>query len=116
MRPLSLRPAPTMKRQTYFRQEQDFISEELRAAFLRKSSYDFSDLFPAVHEALRARNAASAGEEMLRLRVYEKLQAMVAEGFVKKAGKKYSANRRALRAHCDEVAAALATAQKVQNE
>jgi len=38
---------------------------------------------------LRARNAASGGEEMLRLRAYEKLQNLVARGAVKKNGKKY---------------------------
>ena len=38
---------------------------------------------------LRARNAASGGEEMLRLRAYEKLQNLVARGAVRKNGKKY---------------------------
>ena len=38
---------------------------------------------------LRNRNAASGGEEMLRLRAYEKLQNLVARGMVKKDGKKY---------------------------
>ena len=37
-----------------------------------------------VHTSLRARNAASGGEEMLRLRVYEKLQSMVSRGMVSK--------------------------------
>src|SRR5438034_283378 len=42
-----------------------------------------------VRSHLRARNAASGGEEMLRLRAYEKLQNLVARGAVKKNGKKY---------------------------
>ncbi len=42
-----------------------------------------------VHASLRARNAASGGEEMLRLRAYEKLQTLVSRGMVKKTGKKY---------------------------
>ena len=42
-----------------------------------------------VHANLRARNAASGGEEMLRLRAYEKLQTLVSRGMVKKTGKKY---------------------------
>jgi hypothetical protein len=33
--------------------------------------------------------AASGGEEMLRLRAYEKLQNLVSRGMVKKSGKKY---------------------------
>ena len=54
-----------------------------------KSSFEFKQLFEVVHENLRARNAASGGEEMLRLRAYEKLQNLVARGVVKKNGKKY---------------------------
>jgi hypothetical protein len=46
-------------------------------------------LFEVVHTNLRNRNAASGGEEMLRLRAYEKLQNLVARGMVKKDGKKY---------------------------
>lgn len=42
-----------------------------------------------VHANLKARNAASGGEEMLRLRAYEKLQNLVARGMVKKEAKKY---------------------------
>ena len=54
-----------------------------------RSTFEFKGLFEAVHENLRARNAASGGEEMLRLRAYEKLQNLVARGMVKKDGKKY---------------------------
>ena len=54
-----------------------------------KSSFEFKQLFEVVHENLRARNAASGGEEMLRLRAYEKLQNLVARGAVRKTGKKY---------------------------
>ncbi len=42
-----------------------------------------------VHANLKARNAASGGEEMLRLRAYEKLQNLVQAGIVKKVGKEY---------------------------
>lgn len=54
-----------------------------------RSTYEFKELFEVVHENLRNRNAASGGEEMLRLRAYEKLQNLVARGMVKKDGKKY---------------------------
>lgn len=65
-----------------------------------KSSYDdFSELFAVVHQRLRARGVSGGGEEMLRLRVYEKLQALVARGLVKKAGKTYSANLKLLEIH-----------------
>ncbi|MDD5200015.1 MAG: hypothetical protein PHC88_09445 [Terrimicrobiaceae bacterium] len=65
------------------------MTEELVAALSKKTSYEFKQLFEVVHEALKARNAASGGEEMLRLRAYEKLQNLVSRGMVKKAGKKY---------------------------
>jgi hypothetical protein len=51
-----------------------------------------------VHENLRQRNAASGGEEMLRLRAYEKLQNLVARGVVKKTGKSYKGDVSALAA------------------
>ncbi|MEI7958000.1 MAG: hypothetical protein WCI40_02735 [Verrucomicrobiota bacterium] len=67
----------------------DLVTEELVSVLSRKSSFEFKQLFEIVHENLRARNAASGGEEMLRLRAYEKLQNLVARGMVKKTGKKY---------------------------
>lgn len=54
-----------------------------------KTSFEFKALFTIVHTNLRARNAASGGEEMLRLRAYEKLQNLVQAGIVKKTGKEY---------------------------
>lgn len=40
--------------------------------------------FTLVYANLRARNMASGGEEMLRLRVYEKLHELVRKGMVDK--------------------------------
>ena len=59
------------------------------AVLTKKTSFEFKQLLDQVHERLRARNAASGGEEMLRLRAYEKLQNLVSRGMVKKTGKKY---------------------------
>ena len=42
-----------------------------------RASFEFKPLFDIVLLNLRERNAASGGEEMLRLRVYEKLQGAV---------------------------------------
>ncbi len=79
-----------MQRKSAFsRRLPDLVTEELVAALSKKISYEFKQLFEVVHEALKARNAASGGEEMLRLRAYEKLQNLVSRGMVKKAGKKY---------------------------
>ena len=55
----------------------------------KKTPYEFKALFDIVHTNLRAKNAASGGEEMLRLRLYEKLQNFVQAGFAKKTGKEY---------------------------
>ncbi len=54
-----------------------------------KAWFEFKALFEIVHAKLRARNAASGGEEMLRLRAYEKLQNLVHAGVVEKNSKKY---------------------------
>ena len=51
-------------------------------AFSSRTTYEFKPLFDIVLTTLRARNAASGGEEMLRLRAYEKLQSLVSQGAV----------------------------------
>lgn len=78
-----------VKKSGFSRRVPDLVTEELVTALSRRSSYEFKQLFEIVHEKLRERNAASGGEEMLRLRAYEKLQNLVARGMVKKNGKKY---------------------------
>jgi len=78
-----------LKKNAFSRRIPDLVTEELVAVLSRRSSFEFKELFDIVHENLRARNAASGGEEMLRLRAYEKLQNLVARGAVKKNGKKY---------------------------
>ena len=88
------------------------MSEEIVTALLVKPSYDFHELFRAVHETLRARKAANGGEEVLRLRVYEKLQNFVAGGLVKKIQKQYFGVEPALRARDSELAAAKAQSEE----
>src|SRR5215510_12537973 len=77
------------KKTAFSRRLPDLVTEELAAALSKKTIYEFKQLFEVVHEKLRARNAASGGEEMLRLRAYAKLQNLVSRGMVKKDGKKY---------------------------
>lgn len=77
------------KKTAFARRLPDLVTEELAAVLSSRSIYEFKQLFELVHERLRARNAASGGEEMLRLRAYEKLQNLVSRGMVKKDGKKY---------------------------
>lgn len=85
-------------KKTPSRRRPDYVSEEMATALLDQPTYAFHDLFQTVYERLRARNATSGGEEMLRLRVYEKLQILVAQGIVSKDGKQYTANQTKLRA------------------
>lgn len=81
---------------SFSRRGPDNVTEELVEALSTTKSYEFKALFTVIHEALKARNAASGGEEMLRLRAYEKLQNLVRQGQVKKVGKKYKGVAKAL--------------------
>jgi len=81
---------------SFSRRGPDNVTEELVAVLSSPKSYEFKALFLVVHEALRARNAASGGEEMLRLRAYEKLQNLVGQGQVKKTGKQYKGVRKSI--------------------
>ena len=98
------------KKNAFSRRLPDLVTEELVSVLSKKSSFEFKQLFDIVHENLRARNAASGGEEMLRLRAYEKLQNLVQRGMVKKNGKKYKGVASALAAASAAAAAAAAAA------
>jgi|SRR5258706_14534510 hypothetical protein len=89
----------------FSRRGPDRVTEELTTVLSDKTWFEFKELFLVVHANLRARNAASGGEEMLRLRAYEKLQNLVQGGVVKKDGKRYKG-----------VPAALATYIQQMNE
>src|SRR5437762_14162657 len=109
---------------SFSRRAPDNITEELVAVLSSKASFEFKPLFDIILVNLRERNAASGGEEMLRLRVYEKLQGLVSQGAVNRtiAGgtKKYKgvgprmivlrAEMKALRAACNQRARAKAAA------
>src|SRR5215467_6893393 len=60
----------------------DNITEALVTVLSSKASFEFKPLFDIILLNLRERNMASGGEEMLRLRVYEKLQGLVGQGAV----------------------------------
>ncbi len=60
----------------------DNITEELVAVLSCRGTFEFKPLFDIILLNLRERNAASGGEEMLRLRAYEKLQGLVSQGAV----------------------------------
>src|SRR5260370_21372502 len=66
----------------FTRRMPDHVTEELVAVLSSRASFEFKPLFDLILLNLRERNAASGGEEMLRLRVYEKLQGLVGQGAV----------------------------------
>jgi len=92
----------------------DIVTEEIAVALSGQLAFEFKPLFEIVHANLRARKSASGGEEMLRLRTYEKLQSLVSQGMVKKTitktSKKYQgmASLSALRPGAAAALAALA--------
>src|SRR3974377_1309343 len=86
------------KKNTFSRRLPDLVTEELVSVLSQRKSFEFKQLFEIIHENLRRSNAASGGEEMLRLRAYEKLQNLVARGVVKKNGKSYKGDASALAA------------------
>src|SRR6516165_4778853 len=85
------------KNRVFSRRLPDVVTEELVLALSQKRSYEFKQLFDVVHDSLRRRKAANGGEEILRLRAYEKLQYLVFSGAVKN-GKIYTGNSAALTA------------------
>ena len=72
---------------SFTRRAPDNITEELVAVLSSRASFEFKPLFDIILLNLRERNAASGGEEMLRLRAYEKLQILVSQGVVNRTVK-----------------------------
>ncbi len=77
------------RRNSFSRRAPDIVTEELTVVLSDSKVLEFKELFELVYQRLRDRNAASGGEEMLRLRAYEKLQNLVARGAARKIGKSY---------------------------
>ena len=109
---------------TFTRRAPDNLTEELVGVLSSKDSFEFKPLFEIILVNLRERNAANGGEELLRLRAYEKLQNLVHQGAVNRTvtgtTKTYKGvatqmnvlrdEMKALRAACNERALARAAA------
>ena len=67
---------------TFSRRGPDVLTEELAVVLCGTARFEFKPLFTLVHANLRARKLANGGEDMLRLRLYEKLQELVHKGMV----------------------------------
>ena len=86
--------AISTKRTRFSRRLPDHVTDELVNVLSEKKLFGFNDLFERVFANLKLRNAVSGGEEMLRLRAYEKLQNLVTRGLVEKNGKEYKGTAR----------------------
>ena len=69
----------------FSRRGPDILTEELAVLLSGKTRFEFKPLFSLVYANLRARKLANGGEDMLRLRLYEKLQDLVRKGMVETA-------------------------------
>src|SRR5260370_7569126 len=65
---------------SFTRRMPDHVTEQLVAVLSSRASFEFKPLFDIILLKLRERNAASGGEEKLRLRVFEKLPGFVGPG------------------------------------
>ncbi len=79
----------TPKRSSFIRRSVDHVTDELVIALGGGAVIEFKPLFSKVFEGLKRRNAVSGGEEMLRLRCYEKLLKLAGSGLVEKKDKTY---------------------------
>ena len=82
-------PMSTPKRTVFFRNSIDHVTDELVIALSGGEAIEFKALFAIVFEGLKRKNAVSGGEEMLRLRCYEKLLKLSGAGLVQKSNKTY---------------------------
>ncbi|MGC6465152.1 MAG: hypothetical protein ACON38_13775 [Akkermansiaceae bacterium] len=95
----------TTKRTRFSRRLPDHVTDELVNVLSSDDKlFGFNELFEEVYERLKERNAVSGGEEMLRLRAYEKLQNLVTRGLAEKDGKEYRGLERIQEAHSDNLA------------
>ena len=95
----------TTKRTRFSRRLPDHVTDELVNVLSSNDKlFPFNELFEDVYERLKERNAVSGGEEMLRLRAYEKLQNLVTRGLAEKEGKEYRGLERIMEAHSDNLA------------
>ena len=80
----------TASKTRFSRRVTDHVTDELVNVLAAGETYEFKILFSKVYDGLKVKNAVSGGEEMLRLRCYEKLQSLANRGLVKKTGKSYA--------------------------
>jgi hypothetical protein len=80
---------PVTKKASFSRRVVDHVTDELVNVLSSGDTLEFKVLFGRVFEGLKLKNAVSGGEEMLRLRCYEKILKLTNSGLVEKIGKSY---------------------------
>ena len=104
----------TTRRTRFSRRIPDHVTDEIvNVMKVEKEFLPFNGLFVSVYENLKEKNAVSGGEEMLRLRAYEKLQNLVTRGLAEEEGRKYRGTARIHEASSEYLAA---QAEKMQAE
>ncbi len=71
------------------RRSPDAIRCEMLAVLSQADTILFNDIFEGVLAAMKQKGISTGGEEILRLRIYEKLQTLVSQGALHKRGKEY---------------------------
>ncbi len=72
------------------RRSPDFIRREVLEVLSGVETIMFNDIFERVLAGMKQKGISIGGEEILRLRMYEKLQTLVAQGALRKRGKEYT--------------------------
>ena len=101
--------APARKTR-FSRRVPDHVTDELVNVLSSQETYEFNQLFRLVYDNLKVKTAVSGGEEMLRLRSYEKLQNLVSRGLCAKVDKTYRGLEGLREAHQAAIAARNAAA------
>ena len=97
-------PMAVTKKTRFSRRMPDHVTDEIVNVLTTDDKFfGFNELFGLVFERLKERNAVSGGEEMLRLRAYEKLQNLVTRGMIEKNGKEYKGLEKLPQAHSDQL-------------
>jgi hypothetical protein len=71
------------------RKPQDQIRAEMLQVLSLAEIILFNDIYEQVFSNMKSKGLATGGEEILRLRIYEKLQTLVSQGALHKKGKQY---------------------------
>ena len=73
------------------RKTPDLVTDELILILHEAGMLEFNDIFQRTVVVMKAKNMSLGGEEILRLRIYEKLQNQVSAGGLMKKGREYTA-------------------------